>query len=175
LSDNVSYTFTDSNNVSQIASFIDSCNGHYAGNATGSTYHYHGVSACVTAEVDKSGGASHLIGVALDGFPIYGGRDINGNVISVSQLDACNGITSPTPEFPDGVYHYVLPEGVTNLQSSLRCYAGTVTQTQVAKAQANGICVTPSLALNTSANNLAATIRRRQAVLSSTSYTEVKI
>ena len=29
------------------------------------------------------------------------------STITASQLDACNGITSPTPEFPDGIYHYV--------------------------------------------------------------------
>jgi hypothetical protein len=34
-----------------------------------------------------------------------GPRFINGKAIAVSQLDACNGITSPTPEFPTGVYH----------------------------------------------------------------------
>ena len=91
--------------------------------------------------MDTSGGPSHLIGIAADGFPIYGGRDINGKVISVSQLDACNGITSPTPEFPNGVYHYVLPEGVTDKQSSLNCYAGTVGSAMaLAIAQSTSIC-----------------------------------
>jgi hypothetical protein len=70
-------------------------------------------------------GPSHLIGFALDGFPIHGGRDLNGNTIPVSKLDACNGITSATPEFPTGIYQYVLPIGVTGKRSSLNCYAGT--------------------------------------------------
>ena len=87
------------------------------------------------AQLDGSSGPSHLIGFALDGFPIYGGRDINGNAVAVSQLDACNGITSATPEFPSGAYHYVLPVGVTGKQSSLNCYAGTVSEMQMAIAR----------------------------------------
>jgi hypothetical protein len=140
LSENASYTFTDSSGVSQTAAFIDNCNGHYTNNGGGNVYHYHGNSSCVTGEVDSVGGPSHLIGIALDGFPVYGGRDINGNVIQVSQLDSCNGITSATPEFPAGVYHYVLPEGVTNKYSSLNCYSGTVTASQIAQATENGYC-----------------------------------
>lgn len=89
-----------------------------------SLWHYHGVPTCLTQQVDGNG-PSHIIGFALDGYPIYGGRDVNGNVISASQLDACNGITSATPEFPNGAYHYVLPIGVTSSQSSLNCYTGT--------------------------------------------------
>ena len=152
LTDNVSYTgLTYKNGVSTgvtaTASFIDTCNGHPSPRAAGDTYHYHGLPSCVTSQVDIAGGPSHLIGVAADGFPIYGGRDINGSVIAVSQLDACNGITSPTPEFPGGVYQYVLPEGVTNFQSSLRCYSGTVSNAQVASLQSGGICQAPSTAL----------------------------
>jgi hypothetical protein len=89
----------------------------------------------VTSQVDTSNGPSHIIGVALDGFPIYGGRDINGNVIQVSQLDACNGITSATPEFPSGAYHYVLPIGVTSKYASINCYSGTVSASTMAEAK----------------------------------------
>jgi hypothetical protein len=132
LGDNVSYTFT-SNGTTYTASFIDQCNSHATPLTMGYTWHLHGVPTCVTATVDGASGPSHIIGIALDGFPVYGGRDINGNVIPVSQLDACNGITSATPEFPSGAYHYVLPIGVTNAQSSLGCYAGTVSATLMAK------------------------------------------
>ncbi|SFS20740.1 YHYH protein [Granulicella pectinivorans] len=136
VSDNVSYTFTDTSGNSQTASFLDDCSGHSNGGASASaTWHYHAVPTCVTSLVDTATGPSHLIGIAMDGFPIYGGRDINGAVIDVSKLDACNGITSATPEFPDGKYHYVLPIGVTTKQSSLGCYAGSVTVTQVAIAE----------------------------------------
>ena len=136
---NVSYTFTDSAGKTQTAAFLDACNGH-ATPAPGNTYHYHGVSSCVTAQVDSAGGPSHLIGVALDGFPIYGGRDMDGMIIATAQLDACNGLTSATPEFPGGVYHYVLPEGVTGGKSSMGCYTGAVSAQTVAQAQASGIC-----------------------------------
>jgi len=131
VNDNASYTFTDSNGASQTAYFVDQCDSH----SNGSTWHAHGNPACVTSAVDTTSGPSHIIGVALDGFPIYGGRDINGNVITVSQLDACNGITSATPEFPNGAYHYVLPIGVTSKYASINCYSGTVSGTTIATAK----------------------------------------
>jgi hypothetical protein len=134
LSDNVSYTFTTSAGVTETASFIDACNSHPTPISGGYMWHHHAVPTCLAAQIDGTSGPSHLIGVALDGFPIYGGRDINGNTIAVSQLDACNGITSPTPEFPNGIYHYVLPIGVTGKQSSLNCFAGSVSSSQVAAA-----------------------------------------
>ena len=133
MSDNVSYTFT-TGGIAETASFIDSCNSHPTPLAAGYDWHHHGIPSCLASQIDGSSGPSHLIGIALDGFPIYGGRDINGNTIAVSQLDACNGITSPTPEFPSGVYHYVLPSGVTGSRSSLNCYAGSVSQSQLAMA-----------------------------------------
>lgn len=130
VADNGSYTFTDSTGAQQTAYFIDQCNSH----SNGSTWHAHGNPGCVTSQADTSTGPSHIIGIALDGFPIYGGRDINGNVISVSQLDTCNGITSPTPEFPNGAYHYVLPIGVTTKNASINCYSGTVSMAVMAEA-----------------------------------------
>ncbi len=159
LSDNTSYSFTTSAGVAETAWFIDPCNSHSAGGAGGATWHYHGVPSCVTTQLDGSSGPSHLLGVALDGFPIYGGRDINGNTISVSQLDACNGITSPTPEFPSGIYHYVLPIGVTGKQSSLNCYSGTVSQSQLAALAHNRICGLDALNKELQA---AARLRRRR-------------
>ncbi|MBG30154.1 MAG: hypothetical protein CMI31_09150 [Opitutae bacterium] len=86
-------------------------------------------------EVDAllvSGRHSPLIGFAVDGWPIYGPvgwrsesnqtgvllkssysgtTDSAGNpayVAGSGDLDECNGITSPTPEFPKGIYHYVM-------------------------------------------------------------------
>jgi hypothetical protein len=139
LTDNVSYTFTTGAGKTETASFIDACNSHAAAGPAGATWHYHAVPTCLTAQVDGSTGPSHLLGVALDGFPIYGGRDVDGNVVSTTQLDACNGITSPTPEFPAGAYHYVLPIGVTGKQSSLTCYSGTVSRAQLA-ARTTALC-----------------------------------
>ena len=131
VADNASYTFTDGTGTQQTAYFLDQCNSH----SNGSTWHAHGNPNCVTSEVDTSTGPSHIIGVALDGFPIYGGRDINGAIVNVSQLDACNGITSATPEFPNGAYHYVLPIGVTTKYASINCYSGTVSASTMAEAR----------------------------------------
>src|ERR1700761_6046671 len=72
LGDNASYTFT-SGGTSYTASFIDQCNSHPTGGmgGSGSTWHYHGVPSCWTSTVDGSSGPSHIIGIALDGFPVY--------------------------------------------------------------------------------------------------------
>ena len=79
-------------------------------------------------------GHSPIIGIALDGYPIYGpiGFDPNDNTTNVQSkklklmqsrykyngdkyiynpnddgdLDICNGIFSSTPQFPKGIYHY---------------------------------------------------------------------
>jgi len=108
--------------------FVDSCSGHATRNQ--GEYHYHALSNCVTSEVDMDNGPSHITGIAMDGFPIYGNRDINGNIIKVSKLDECNGLTSPTPEFPNGIYHYVLP-GTNDATSSIRCFKGIVDMKQL--------------------------------------------
>lgn len=140
--DNVSYRFVDSQGVQQTASFLDTCGGHQAPN---NQYHYHGWSSCLRDEAgDTASGPSHIQGVALDGFPIYGDRDINGQQVALSALDECNGITSPTPEFPSGVYHYVLPQGSATGQAAPRCLRGAVpTRLALASAQAASVCSAP--------------------------------
>lgn len=78
-----------------------------------------------------AGGHSPLIGFALDGWPIYGPvgwkdtnrtskllkssytgvNDTYGNpsyVAASGDLDDCNGLISPTPDYPEGIYHYVM-------------------------------------------------------------------
>jgi YHYH protein len=122
--------------------FLDSCNGHPTPRQAGAVYHYHGLSHCLSDKLDEVDGPSHLLGIALDGYPIYGDRDLQGKRIEVSQLDACNGITSPTPEFPHGVYHYVLPEGATEAYASLRCLSAAVSPRQWAVARSSGFCYT---------------------------------
>ncbi len=102
--------------------FVDACSGHPTPQGM---YHYHGLPACVTAEVDTGKGPSHLIGIAFDGYPIYGDRNAKGAKVPASKLDRCNGITSATPEFPKGIYHYVLP-GTATATSSIRCFHGKV-------------------------------------------------
>jgi hypothetical protein len=103
--------------------FLDRCNGHPQ--PTRGTYHYHALPKCVTATVDAPNGPSHIIGIAFDGYPIYGDRDVNGVRVDPASLDRCNGITSATPEFPDGIYHYVLLD-TNGENSSIRCFTGVV-------------------------------------------------
>jgi hypothetical protein len=116
--------FTVKSANGQDVPFLDSCNGHPTPMGV---YHYHGLPECITRTVDVEGEASHIIGVALDGFPIYGDRALNGSKISVDQLDACNGVTSATPEFPQGIYHYVLPD-IRDANSSIGCFTGKVSR-----------------------------------------------
>ena len=120
------FTITDANGIT--ASFVDKCAGHPTPNQ--GAYHYHGLSSCVTAKVDTKGKPSHVIGFALDGFPIYGDRDIKGKQLTAKNLDACNGILSATPEFPKGIYHYVLL-GTADVRSSIACFHGVVDVSQI--------------------------------------------
>jgi hypothetical protein len=113
--------FTIKNSRGQEVGFLDSCNGHPT--PMMGTYHYHALPTCITQVVDKPNGPSHMIGVAFDGFPIYGDRAIDSSKITANQLDTCNGITSPTPEFPNGIYHYVLLDAKDST-SSIRCFSG---------------------------------------------------
>ena len=128
----MSSNFTITNSAGITASFVDKCAGHPTPvmNGKGGAYHYHGLPNCVAAQVDTVEGPSHIIGIALDGFFIYGDRDINGKAIPSSALDECNGINSPTPEFPNGIYHYVLP-GTADATSSIRCFHGVVDAAQI--------------------------------------------
>ncbi len=107
-------------------------------------YHYHGSPTSLLAAID--GKAQTLIGFAADGFPIYvenltsswqlkSGTRPNGPggtydgtyvqdyeyVEGLGDLDACNGIFSTTPEYPNGVYHYVVSETFPVIG---RCFSG---------------------------------------------------
>ena len=120
--------FSITNAAGLTASFVDKCAGHPTPDI--GAYHYHGLPNCVTAKVDKVGKASRIIGFALDGFPIYGDRDIKGKQIAAKNLDQCNGIISATPEFPKGIYHYVLL-GTADARSSIACFHGEVDSSQI--------------------------------------------
>ena len=146
LNDNVRYRLPVLQGVPKTVGFLDACGGHPTPTNAGNSYHYHGHSACVTSLVDRPDGPSHLLGVALDGFPIYGDRDMQGNKIDPATLDACNGITSPTPEFPQGMYHYVLPSGVQQHHAAMRCYAGHVPTKLWLAAENAGFCYSPDQA-----------------------------
>lgn len=128
------------------ASFLDDCDGHPG---PGGQYHYHGLPACLVsyatgstasvASVASTAGATTagvvednaaarrpvILGFAFDGFGIYDNVAMNGHTVPVSALDSCNGIFSPVPGYPHGVYHYVL-ENVKGARSSIGCYHGVV-------------------------------------------------
>lgn len=101
--------------------FLDPCNGHPG--PFGIQYHYHGVPQCLTMRLDKPGEHSRLLGYLFDGFAVYGPQDAGGDFIIPAALDECNGHIGPTPEFPDGVYHYHL---TYERPYSIACYAGEV-------------------------------------------------
>ena len=127
--------FTVLDSAGKAVAFLDSCNGHP--NPMGA-YHYHALPSCVTATVDEEGGPSHIIGVAFDGFLIYGDRALDGSQLTAADLDECSGIFSPTPEFPDGIYHYVLLD-TADSTSSIRCFSGTVNSSLVTAASMGGM------------------------------------
>lgn len=108
--------------------FVDSCNGHplaLAADGTGSgDYHYHGVPYCITDAIDTDGEHSRILGFLLDGFPFYGPQDVDGAIITSDDLDECSGHVGPTPEFPDGIYHYHLTEDRSPY--TVDCFRGEV-------------------------------------------------
>ncbi len=63
-------------------------------------YHYHVEPRWLTRTSRDA-----LVGVLLDGYPVYGPME-NGVLLVSSNLDAAHGHTSPTKEFPGGIYHY---------------------------------------------------------------------
>jgi hypothetical protein len=101
--------------------FFDACNGHP--NPFAVQYHYHGIPYCVTEKIDKKGEPSHLLGYMLDGFPVYGPQGKDGKILTPKDLDECNGIFSATPEFPNGVYHYVMTE---EPPYTMPCFSGVI-------------------------------------------------
>lgn len=154
------------------------CHGH---NAMGGTYHYHADSNCmhwhpkdgenikddydmsnpqVIAQNTYDGNHSQVIGVAYDGYPIYGfwGYDDEMNIVEMKSsyelkdgetgyngiddyqyteglghLDVCNGHFGPTPDFPQGIYHYHTTmqngDGDMGFPYFLICYHGEADMT----------------------------------------------
>lgn len=67
----------------------------------GSRYHYH----VEPIKLTIAKGSDALLGFLLDGFPVYGPKE-NGATVATSSLDVYHGHTSPTADFPNGIYHY---------------------------------------------------------------------
>jgi hypothetical protein len=114
--------------------FIDACNAHTAAN--GGQYHYHGVPYCITDELDTPGEHSKMLGFLRDGFPVYGEFGEGGKKVTGADLDECNGHIGPTPEFPNGIYHYHLKSDASPYTPN--CYHGTVDANSVGDGSPGG-------------------------------------
>jgi hypothetical protein len=101
--------------TSEIDSF-DQYNGHPAAD---NTYHYHLEPLWLTRS-----GESQLVGVLLDGFPVYGPRDLTGG--TPTDLDICHGHVGPTADFPNGIYHYHTSGNAPYIAGCYRGPPGTV-------------------------------------------------
>lgn len=88
-------------------------------------YHYHHDSPCF----DHGWPDQHslLVGIAFDGFGIYGPRDVDGRVVTNDGLDDCHGHIGPAPDaagVTTTVYHYHITE---EFPYTLGCFMGTPT------------------------------------------------
>lgn len=124
---------------------LDSCGGHHA---TSGYYHLHFIPESINGVHTANTGSganfgtnslscsnftqntSALTGFAKDGYPIYASKDSDGS--TPTNLDSCNGHTTATMDFPDGVYHYhAKASSIPNLPSCLK----GVSVTEVFNAQ----------------------------------------
>jgi len=91
---------------------IDPCGGHmdpsgyyhlhFAPEEMNNVLDAHGITEISCTNFEQSETA--LVGFAKDGFPIYASREADGTL--PTDLDDCGGHFGPTPEFPNGTYHY---------------------------------------------------------------------
>ena len=114
---------------------LDTCGGHPQPDGP---YHYHLVPQVIDALLEDNDITTvscqyieqtndTILGYARDGFPIYGTHEQDGS--SPEGLDACNGHTEVTDEFPDGIYHYHItneldPTSDTGYTNILPCTYG---------------------------------------------------
>lgn len=96
---------------------FDGGNGHPQNSGM---YHYHIEPTKITSDDSK------LIGVLLDGFPVYGKKDEDGS--TPSDLDAAHGHTHATSHFPAGLYHYHVTDTDPYIVEKYRGTPGTVSQ-----------------------------------------------
>lgn len=133
--------------------------GTYHYHADGNCIHYHGDMQTYDFSKVDSSVHSGILGFAPDGFPIYGsygyaddnvtireitssyrlkagadgsnGQEDQEYIEGLGDLDECNGKVGPTPEFPDGIYHYYSTkhngEGGWGFPYFPLCYRGVVT------------------------------------------------
>ena len=102
--------------TNEIISF-DRLNGHPQNSGQ---YHYH------VEPLHLTNNGSDLIGFLLDGFPVYGQKDQDGTI--PTNLDAANGHTTATADYPDGIYHYHIILADPYISDGFKGTPGTVTQ-----------------------------------------------
>ncbi len=83
-------------------------------------YHYHLEPLWITS----NHGASAVIGVLLDGFPVYGPKETDGSL--PANLDSCNGHTHATLDFPQGTYHYHVTASTPYIAGCFHGAPGTI-------------------------------------------------
>lgn len=92
---------------------FDSCMGHPQEQGQ---YHYHTAPVCLPGWAEAFAGTSeYFIGVAWDGYPIYGPYDANGNYVANSALDSCHGYD------PGTGYRYIANDEFPYI---IGCYKG---------------------------------------------------
>ncbi len=105
----------------------DSCDAHPQ---SVGQYHYHGPSPCM-----PNVNTSNLVGYALDGFGIYGEKDLTtGKTLHDGDLDACHGTTSTIVwnGAKVSMYHYVLTE---EYPYTIGCFKGTPVTADLTEGQ----------------------------------------
>lgn len=119
---------------------LDACGGHPQPDGP---YHYHLIPQVVNDLLNKNNvnntacsyiqqSSNSIVGYARDGFPIYGYEEADGN--APTNLDACNGHTEATDDFPEGIYHYHITN--TTVPNILPCtYGATVTSASFSSVQ----------------------------------------
>lgn len=103
--------------TNEILSF-DRYNGHPTPQ---SQYHYHVEPLWLTSARGKAA----LIGMLLDGFPVYGTVEDGGE--APTGLDSCNGHTGVKAEYPQGTYHYHVTSAPPYIAGCFHGAPGTVT------------------------------------------------
>ena len=76
----------------------------YEGHPAGTEYHYHIEPVWLTQFRDNANNEA-LVGVLLDGFPVYGTHE-EGVKLTNDDLDDYHGHFGVTNDFPNGIYHY---------------------------------------------------------------------
>ena len=90
-------------NNQALTSEINSFDKYYGHPDQASRYHYHVEPLYLTTVKSTKSG---LMGFLLDGFPVYGPQEENGNTVVSSGLDVYHGHTHTTVDYPSGIYHY---------------------------------------------------------------------